>query len=120
MSLSFIVMSTKSALAWLTAQWSSLSGSVMRFCASARLSAKPSTLRSIMPTANLLCLAWRLSADQFDLMAGIAGQHNIPLHNIEGFKLKRGRWYICLKQIGWLSTSNLLRMGNPYQTGEVL
>lgn len=51
-----------------------------------------------------------LDPKKMALMCAIADQSNIPREKVIGFRLAHGRWFICLKEIGWLRTSDLLQM----------
>ncbi len=82
---------------------------VMNFCASALYLVKRSLSLNAMPVVNLSSRNSLFRTLQLDLMLSIAKKAGIPVIRIQGFKRTQGRWHICVKDIGWLRTSDLLQ-----------
>jgi hypothetical protein len=83
---------------------------VTNFCAYALYLAKRSLSLKAMPAVSLSSRNSLFRTLQLDLMLSVAKKANIPVTRIEGFKRTQGRWHICVKDIGWLRTSDLLHL----------
>jgi len=53
--------------------------------------------------------ALSMSLQQLDLMIAIANKADVRLFDIEAMARKAGRWYMQIKDWGWVSTSELLK-----------
>jgi len=83
---------------------------VMNFCASALYWVKRSLSLNATPAVSLSSRSSLFRTLQLDLMLSIAKKAGIPAIRIQGFKRTQGRWHICVKNIGWLRTSDLLQL----------
>lgn len=82
---------------------------VMNFCARVLYLVKRSLSLNAIPVVSLSSRNTLFRTLQLDLMLSIAKKAGIPATRIQGFKRTQGRWHICIKNIGWLRTSDLLQ-----------
>jgi len=65
---------------------------------------------TVMRTGNISSRVWLIDSQTVQLLQAVATKGNIPLKNVTGFNKLAGVWYIRLKNIGWLRTSDILQM----------
>jgi len=83
---------------------------VINFCARVLYWTKRSMSLNAMPAVSLSSRHSLFRTLQLDLMLAVAKKARIPATRIQGFKRTQGRWFICIKDIGWLRTSDLLQL----------
>jgi len=65
---------------------------------------------AVMRMGNISSRVWLIDSQTVELLQAVANKGNIPLKNITGFNRLAGVWYVRLKNIGWLRTSDILQM----------
>ncbi len=110
MFITYIAAITRSVYVKCAANLATASGFAASACASVALWMKPKMSRNGTPMASSARPLWLRDDARFNLMLCVINQVGITLNRVQGFRLSRGRWHICLEQIGWLRTSDLLSM----------
>jgi ABC-type transporter Mla MlaB component len=110
MAFSYLVMITKSHIAKLMAQVTLKFGTVTHFWFAALYWVKQKLSHIIMRTGNCVSQVWIIDPAVLALLLDVINKSNTPIKNVTGFQRSGGRWFIRLKNIGWLRVSDVLQM----------
>lgn len=118
MAFTYIVAIIRLRTAWLMSQTVLKFGIVTRSLRAAHLWMRQKLSLLIMRTGNSVSQVWIIDPIILALLLDVIKKGNIPLKNVTGFQRYAGRWFIRVKHIGWLRTSDVLQMCiqiNPQQ-----
>lgn len=110
MAFTYIVEIIKSRIAWLMKSAALKFGIVTHSLRAALHWMRQKLSFLTMRTGNLVSQVWIIDPTILALLLDVINKGNIPLKNVTGFQRSAGRWFIRVKYIGWLRTSDVLQM----------
>lgn len=110
MAFTYIVEIIKSRTAWLMNSAALKFGIVIRSLRAALHWTRQKLSLLTMRTGNCVSQVWIIDPTILALLLDVIKKGNIPLKNVTGFQRNAGRWFIRVKYIGWLRTSDVLQM----------